>query len=98
MKRTERQYYVYILTNKAGTVLYTGVTNDLKRRVFEHKNKLVEGFTKKYNTERLVYYATCEDIEGAILEEKRLKAGPRRNKLKLINDFNKEWRDLYEEI
>ena len=94
----DKEYYVYILTNNAGSVLYTGVTNDLKRRVFEHKNKLVEGFTTKYNVDRLVYYAICGDIEGAIFEEKRIKAGSRRNKLTLINNFNKEWLDLYEEI
>ena len=89
------QYYVYILTNIAGTVLYTGVTNDLKRRVFEHKSKIVKGFTTKYHTDKLVYYTVCEDIEGAILEDKRIKAGSRRKKLDLINNFNKEWRDLY---
>ena len=91
-----RQYYVYILTNNAGTVLYTGVTNDLKRRVFEHKNRLVEGFTKRYNIDRLVYYAVGGDIEGAIAEEKRIKGGSRNAKIALINSMNKEWRDLYE--
>ncbi len=68
-----RQYYIYIITNKTNRVLYTGVTNDLKRRVYEHKNKLVEGFTKKYNVRKLVYYEICDDIEGAIAREKQIK-------------------------
>ncbi len=94
----EKQYYVYILTNNAGSVLYTGVTNDLNRRVFAHKNKLAEGFTKKYNADKLVYYAACDSIEGAVLEEKRIKAGSRRKKLDLISSFNKDWRDLTNEL
>ncbi len=94
----DKQYYVYILTNNAGSVLYTGVTNDLKRRLFQHQNKLAEGFTKKYHTDKLVYYAACGSIEGAILEEKRIKAGSRQKKLDLINGFNKDWRDLQDEI
>ncbi|MDO8716233.1 MAG: GIY-YIG nuclease family protein [Dehalococcoidales bacterium] len=88
------QYYVYILANNAGTVLYPGVTNDLKRRVFEHKNRLVEGFTKRYNIDRLVYYAVGGNIEGVIAEEKRIKGGSRNAKIALINSMNKEWRDL----
>ena len=94
----KKQYYVYILANNAGSVLYTGVTNDLKLRIFQHKNKLAEGFTKNYNVDKLVYYAVCEDIEGAILEEKRIKGGSRQKKLDLIDGFNREWRDLYEEL
>ena len=66
----DRQYYIYIMTNKRNTVLYTGVTNDLKRRAYEHKEKLAEGFTKKYNITKLVYYEVFEDIEYAILREK----------------------------
>ena len=65
-----KQYYVYIMTNKHNTVLYTGVTNDLKRRVYEHKEKLIDGFTRKYNVTKLVYYEISEDIESAILEER----------------------------
>ncbi len=65
----DRQYYIYIMTNKRNTVIYTGVTNDLKRRVYEHKEKLAEGFTKKYNITKLVYYEVFEDIENAILRE-----------------------------
>lgn len=94
----DKQYYVYILANGAGSVLYTGVTNDLKHRVFQHKNKLAEGFTNKYHIDKLVYYAVCGSVEGAILEEKRIKAGSRQKKLDLINVFNKDWHDLYDEL
>jgi putative endonuclease len=93
-----KYYYVYILTNKNNSVLYTGVTNDLKRRVYEHKEKLVEGFTKKYNVSKLVYYQVCEDIYGAISREKQIKAGSRKKKIELINSMNEEWKDLYDEI
>jgi putative endonuclease len=93
-----KYYYVYILTNKNNRVLYTGVTNDLKRRVYEHKEKLVEGFTKKYNVSKLVYYQLCEDIYGAISREKQIKAGSRKKKIELINSMNEEWKDLYDEI
>jgi len=94
----DKQFYVYILTNKYNTILYTGVTNNLKRRVYEHKNKLVEGFTKKYNINKLVYYEVFEDAYNAISREKQLKAGSRKKKLDLINKINKEWKDLYEEV
>ena len=94
----DKQFYVYILTNKYNTILYIGVTNNLKRRVYEHKNKLVEGFTKKYNINKLVYYEVFEDAYNAISREKQLKAGSRKKKLDLINKINKEWKDLYEEI
>jgi len=93
-----KQYYVYIMTNKNNKVLYTGITNDLKRRVYEHKEKFVAGFTKKYNVSKLVYYEVFEDPENAILREKQIKAGSRQKKIDLINGMNKEWRDLYEEI
>jgi putative endonuclease len=73
----EHQYYVYIITNKNNRVLYTGITNDLKKRVYEHKEKLVRGFTKKYNASKLVYYEVFEDPENAILREKQIKAGSR---------------------
>jgi len=91
-----KQYYVYIMTNAGNTVLYTGVTNDLKGRVYEHKEKLAGGFTGKYNITKLVYYEVFEDIKNAILREKQLKAGSRRRKIRLVNSMNKEWRDLYE--
>jgi len=86
------------MTNKTNGVLYTGVTNDLKRRVYEHKNKPVEGFTKKYNVSRLVYYEVCEDIESAILREKQIKGGSRQKKIQLVDSMNKEWCDLYEKL
>ena len=91
-------YYVYIITNKWNRVLYTGVTNDLKRRVYEHKNKLVPGFTEKYQANKLVYYEMSENIEGAILREKQIKGGARQDKVHLVNTMNKEWRDLYDEL
>jgi len=94
----DRYYYIYIMTNKRNTVLYTGVTNDLKRRVYEHKEKLVEGFTKKYNITKLVYYEVFHSIENTILREKQIKGGSRQKKIDLINSMNKEWRDLYEGI
>ncbi|MBN1644159.1 MAG: GIY-YIG nuclease family protein [Dehalococcoidales bacterium] len=73
-----KQYYVYIMTDAHHATLYTGVTNDLKRRVWEHKEKLVEGFTKKYHIDMLIYYEVCEDIVSAISGEKQIKAGPRQ--------------------
>ena len=78
------QYYIYILTNKHNKVLYTGVTNDLKKRVYEHKNKLVAGFTNKYNINRLVYYEIFNDIYPAISRKKQIKDGSRRKKINLI--------------
>jgi putative endonuclease len=93
-----KQYYVYIMANVRNTVLYVGVTNDLVRRIYEHKEKLVGGFTKKYNIVKLVYYEVFEDIENAILREKQIKAGSRQKKVHLINSTNKEWRDLYDEL
>ncbi len=92
-----RSYYVYILTNKNRTVLYTGVTNDLTRRVWEHQEKLHNGFTKWYNVDRLVYYETFDDVSQAIAREKQIKGGSRQKKIDLINQMNREWRDLYEE-
>ncbi|MFC2021654.1 GIY-YIG nuclease family protein [Chloroflexota bacterium] len=91
----KKEYYVYIMTNFRNTVLYTGITNDLKRRVYEHKSRLTEGFSKKYNLTKLVYYEACGDIEGAIIREKQIKGGSRQDKLNLVNAANKEWRDLY---
>lgn len=88
-------YFVYILTNKNNTVLYTGVTNNLHRRIWQHKSKLLKGFTKRYNVTKLVYFEMFADPESAISREKQLKAGSRKKKLELINSFNKEWKDLY---
>jgi putative endonuclease len=93
-----KQYYVYIMTNSKNTVLYVGVTNDLTRRVYEHKEKLANGFTRKYNITKLVYYEVFEDIENAILREKQLKAGSRQKKVQLINSINRNWHDLYDEL
>ena len=93
-----RQYYVYIMTNKRNTALYTGVTNNLKRRVYEHREKLVGGFTRKYNATKLVFYEILQDAENAIMREKHLKAGSRQKKIDLINQMNEEWQDLYEQL
>jgi len=94
----KRQYYVYILTNFTSTVLYTGVTSNLVRRVSEHKARLADGFTNKYRINRLVYYEIFEDIENALLREKKLKGSSRKRKIGLIISVNKEWRDLYKDI
>jgi putative endonuclease len=96
--KLNKQYYVYILTNKSNKVLYIGVTNDLIRRLFEHKNKLVDGFTKKYNLVKLVYYETTDDVEGALEREKQLKNWHRDWKINLIKQFNPEWKDLSEAL
>ncbi|WP_426439116.1 GIY-YIG nuclease family protein [Bradyrhizobium genosp. P] len=93
-----RSYYVYILASRIGGTLYIGVTNDLIRRVGEHKLKLVEGFTKQYDVDRLVYFEVFEDIEQAIQREKRLKKWPRAWKISLIEKDNPDWVDLYPEI
>jgi putative endonuclease len=94
----KHQYFVYIMTNPRNTVLYTGVTGDLKRRVWEHKTKAVPGFTAKYNVVKLVYFEVFDDPEEAILREKKIKGGSRAKKIALINSFNPQWRDLYEEL
>lgn len=90
----ERQYYVYILSNDRNTVLYVGVTNDLIRRVYEHRMHLASGFTSRYNVHKLVYFEACEDVLSAITREKQLKGGSRRQKIALIESRNSEWRDL----
>ena len=90
-----KQYYVYIMTNSSRT-LYTGVTDDLVRRVYEHKNKLVEGFTQKYNITRLVYYEITSDVQAAIQREKQIKGWLRKKKIALIEAANPEWEDLSE--
>jgi len=90
---------IYIMTNKNNTVLYTGVTSDLKRRIYEHKNHLYKNsFTDKYNIEKLIYFETLHSIEEAILREKQIKAGSRNKKIDLINSINPKWNDLYPEI
>ena len=94
----EKQFYVYIMTNRNNTVLYTGVTNDLKRRVYGHRESIVDGFTKRYRIHKLVYYEVASEAYAAISREKQIKGGSRADKLKLINAFNESWRDLYDEI
>ena len=88
-------YYVYILTNKSDRVMYIGVTNDLVRRLYEHKQELVEGFTKRYHVHKLVYYEATTDVTSAIEREKQLKSWNRARKNKLIESANPQWKDLY---
>ena len=90
-------YYVYIMTNKNNNVLYTGVTNDLERRVYEHKNNMIKGFTYKYNINKLVYFEETSDVESAIVREKQIKSGSRKNKIELVNSINDKWNDLSED-
>jgi putative endonuclease len=86
------------MTNKHHTALYTGVTNELKRRVYEHRQKMADGFTKKYNITKLVYYEVHKDPISAISREKQLTGGSRQKKIDLINSTNRHWADLYEEL
>jgi putative endonuclease len=88
-------YYVYILTNNHHTVFYTGVTNDLERRCYEHKHKVMRGFTQKYNVDKLVYFERFNYVNLAIEREKQIKGYSRVKKLALINQFNKDWEELY---
>ena len=91
-------YVVYIVTNDRHTVLYTGVTSDLKARIYQHREKLLPGFTARYNVYKLGYYEVFDDPSIAITREKQLKAGSRRKKLDLIDAFNPDWRDLYHSL
>ena len=93
-----KNYYTYILSNKKNGTLYVGVTSDLVRRVYEHKNKIYTGFTEKYGLDKLVYYEVFDDVENAIKREKRLKAYLRQWKIDLIEKENPKWLDLYEQI
>lgn len=88
------KFYVYILANKNNRVLYVGVTNNLHRRLYEHKNKLIEGFTEKYNVNKLIYFEETESIKSAILREKEIKKWRREKKENLINTINSKWKDL----
>ena len=90
-----KQFYVYIITNQNNNVLYTGVTNDIQKRIFQHKQKLVHGFTSKYNLNKLAYYEIFDNPYNAISREKQIKAGSRKKKIDLINKLNKNWEDLY---
>ncbi len=94
----DKQYYVYILTNKVNTVFYIGVTSNLIKRIYEHKQKFVEGFTKHYNVDKLVYFEVSNDIESAIKREKQLKNWHRNWKINLISENNPEFKDLYDDI
>jgi putative endonuclease len=94
----EKQFYVYILTSKMNGTLYVGITSDLVKRIWEHKNEITEGFTKKHKVKTLVYFETFSDPENAIKREKTLKKWPRQWKLNVINEQNPEWNDLYETI
>ena len=94
----DHNYFIYIVTNKNKTVLYIGVTNDLQRRVYEHEQGLVSGFTKKYNCHYLIYYEHFQDINDAIEREKVLKKWRREKKDNLINEFNPDWKFLNDDI
>lgn len=95
---SEKLFCVYIMTNASNNVLYTGVTSNLPKRVYEHKERLVDGFTKKYNVDKLVYYEVSPSAEGAISREKQIKAGSRGKKITLIEKQNPGWQDLYSSI
>lgn len=92
------QYYIYILANQRNGTLYIGVTNNLIRRVWEHKNKISKGFTKQYNITNLIYFEETIDINSAIKREKQLKSWNRKWKLNLIENSNPEWKDLYQDL
>ena len=96
--RRNKIYHIYILTNKINTVLYTGVTGDIIKRVWQHKRKMIDGFTKRYNVNKLVYFEEFRYIQDAIDREKQIKSGSRKKKLDLINRLNPEWRDLYNDL
>ena len=94
----QKEYCVYIMTNDVNTVLYTGVTNDLVRRVYEHQTNAVKGFTSRYKLHKLVYFEVTNDINAAIQREKQIKGGSRQKKIDLVNAMNPEWRDLTEDL
>jgi len=93
-----RKYYVYVLASKKDGVLYIGITNNLRRRIYEHKNNLIEGFTKKYFVHKLVYFEETNEVDTAIQREKQLKKWKRSWKIELIEKSNPEWKDLYSEM
>jgi putative endonuclease len=93
-----KTYYVYILASKRNGTLYIGITNDLARRVYEHKSGLIKGFTKKYSVNKLVYFESTSDVNAAILREKRLKKWKRQWKIELIEKLNPDWNDLSERL
>ena len=95
---TSKTYYVYILASKRNGTLYVGVTDNLQRRIYEHKNNLVKGFTQKYNIHNLVYYEETDDVKVAIEREKQIKSWSRKKKILLIEKENSEWQDLSEKF
>ena len=92
------QSYVYLMTNKNNTVIYTGVTSNLEKRVYEHIHKIIDGFTKKYNVNKLVYYEIFDRVEDAIIREKQIKSGSRAKKMSLIKSMNPNFKDLSQEL
>ena len=94
----KKQGFVYILFNRKNGTLYVGMTSDLIKRIYQHKNKLIEGFSKKYGLDKLGYYEIYENIENAILREKQIKSGSRKNKINLIEKVNPNWEDLYNSL
>lgn len=90
-------YYVYILSNQSNSVLYVGMTNNLERRLYEHRSGATEGFTKKYRVHKLVFYEVCSDVRDAIAREKQIKRWSRQKKIDLISSFNREWKELFTE-
>ncbi len=98
MQLKDHNYYIYILSNWNNRVIYIGMTNDLERRIYEHKNKIFEGFSKKYNINKLIYYEFTNDVNAAIRREKEIKKWRREKKNKLIESMNPEWRDLVEKL
>ena len=97
-QKVENRYYIYIMASRRNGTLYIGVTSDLVKRVYEHRNDLTEGFTKKYGIHTLVYYETTDNVEGAIIRERRLKKWKRSWKIELIEKENPEWKDLYSNL
>ena len=97
-RNATKMYYVYIMTNQYNTVLYTGITNNLERRVYEHRSGIIDGFTKRYNVNKLVYYEMTTDIHSAISREKSIKNLLRIKKQDLISSFNPTWKDISEEL
>ena len=93
-----KQYYVYLICNKNNTTIYTGITSNLKRRIWEHKNKTTKGFSSKYNLYKLLYYEIYQDPENAIIREKQIKSGSREKKIELIESMNPKWIDLYDNL
>ena len=93
-----KNYYIYIMANKTNTTIYIGITSDIIKRVWEHKNKVIDGFTKRYNVNKLVYYEETTDVNSAIAREKQLKGWNRAKKNKLIESTNPNWDDLYDDI